>query len=156
MHEAISFASAGLDEPAKNASFMSPAIFDSNIIWVFAFYNCSIGFKAARRGFNLRLLHFNSAMKIPKAGLVKKSIFFTLNDVLVPGVVNKGVSKRGVSKVLSFLKGLQDKGLLKIFLVAGQHKEKAMPLISEAGLNGFFMEWNIFFVDEDYINSKEE
>ena len=95
-------------------------------------------------------------MAITDKNARKKKLFFVLADVLIPGPANPKLSRAKVKKLLSFLKKLQDKGIVELFLVTGFSGEKAKPLIEKSGLEKFFKKENIFFVTKKYIDSKEE
>ncbi len=95
-------------------------------------------------------------MKISAKGAKIRRIFFILDDVLVPGPVNPSLSGEKVNALLAFLFGLQERGIVQLYILAGNTREKAEEKISKAGLGKFFRPENIFFVTLDYINSKEE
>ncbi|HZX20083.1 MAG TPA: hypothetical protein VFF13_03655 [archaeon] len=95
-------------------------------------------------------------MKLDEKNIVKKNIFFVPNDILIMGAVNDSISKKKTSKLLGFLKGLQEKKLVELFLIFGLHDERAKQKIKENSFKDFFKKENIFVVTDEYINSKEE
>ncbi len=95
-------------------------------------------------------------MKISAQGIAKKHLFFCLTDVLISGSINQKVSRAKVGKALSFLKGLEEKGLVELFLFSGRAEEKMRAKISENGLEKFFEPKRIFFITKEYIDSKEQ
>ena len=84
-------------------------------------------------------------MKLTAKNISKSTIFFVLDDVLVPGAVNPHLSAQKVKDALLFLKGLQDRNLVELFLLCGQQREKAVEKISKSALSGFFRPDKIFF-----------
>jgi len=93
-------------------------------------------------------------VKIPKKSIKKTSIFLLLQNVLVPGSILKSVPKE-TAKAMEFLQKLQKDGLVELFLIVGQLKEPGSKVLEKSSFARAFSEKNIFFVTQDYINSKE-
>ncbi len=90
-----------------------------------------------------------------KKNLIKKVIIFGLEDILVPGVIEKTVDEAEVKKILENLKKLEDKfDFFHVVLLTGLPEKFALQKIKETSLNAFFKSENIYFVNELYINSK--
>ncbi len=85
----------------------------------------------------------------------KRALFFVPEDVLFPGEVNRSISAENVSPVLQFLKGLESRGIVELFLISGRSKEKAGAEIAAAGLEKYFRKSNIFLLSNGYLESKE-
>ncbi|MCR4335384.1 MAG: hypothetical protein NUV57_02495 [archaeon] len=95
-------------------------------------------------------------MNLNERTIVRKNLFFSLPDVLVSGIVNPKLSKLKVSKLFSFLKPLEEQGLISLYLIVGQDEKTAVKKINEFGIDKFFRKENMFFVTPGYIKEKEE
>lgn len=62
-------------------------------------------------------------------------------------------------KAKLFVKGLSDfclKNNIELFLISGLHENVAVEYFENSFVKNFFVKENFFFVDEDYISSKNE
>ena len=95
-------------------------------------------------------------MKLLKNNVVKKNFFFCLDDILLFKEGNKKVTEKEVIDLLSFMQGLEKEGFVELFLLAGLQEEKAEEKIKNHSLDQFFKKENIFHVNKEYVESKEE
>ncbi|MFH1390977.1 MAG: hypothetical protein ABIH20_01565 [Candidatus Diapherotrites archaeon] len=95
-------------------------------------------------------------MNLNERAIIRKNIFFSIEDVLVSGPVNKKLSKFKVNKLFKFLKPLEKDGLISLYLLVGQDEKNAIKKIKEFGVDKFFRKENMFFVTHEYIKGKEE
>jgi len=93
-------------------------------------------------------------MKLGQNTIKKTKLLFVLDDVLAPGRITNSIDRAGVDETLGLLAGLQEKGWVELFLIAGQQKAKAQAKIDAAGLGKYFSQGNIFFVNDAYLSSK--
>lgn len=88
--------------------------------------------------------------------LKKKAILFALEDVLIPGNVDKKVSREKVEQILGNLSDMEEKGLVRLFLITGLDKKVAVKKIQKYGLKKYFKKENIFYVTKEYISQKDK
>ena len=95
-------------------------------------------------------------MKLNAKNAKKRFLFFVPEDVLFSGPVNGSISFEKNLGVLEFLKDLESKGIVELFLICGRERAKASDEIAKNGLDRFLRKENIFFITDSYLNSKEE
>ena len=95
-------------------------------------------------------------MNLTKENVAKKNLFISPEDILIKGVVNKEIDKEKTNVIMNYLKGMQENGLINLYMITGFHEEKAKKLIEENNLYEFFKKENSFYVTKDYIHGKEE
>ncbi|PIN85609.1 MAG: hypothetical protein COV47_01305 [Candidatus Diapherotrites archaeon CG11_big_fil_rev_8_21_14_0_20_37_9] len=95
-------------------------------------------------------------MKLTAQNIVKKHLFLSLSNVLVPGLGLKEVSKEKAHALLKFLSGIEKSGFISIYLVSGMPRENAEKAITDSGIGKFFKKENIFLLSKDYLDSKDE
>ncbi len=93
---------------------------------------------------------------LPEKQLKKKIIFLGLENILTAGEVCKKVDRKAVEEILNNLQELEKEGLIKLILITGLQKEKALEKISKSDLGRFFKKENIYCVTREHINSKAE
>lgn len=85
----------------------------------------------------------------------KKILFFCLEDVLIPGLVDNKVDVQKTKELLGELKPFEEKGKLKLFLISGNKQTTALQKIKKHGIGEYFQKENIFAVTRKYIDSKK-
>ena len=95
-------------------------------------------------------------MNLTRENVSKKNIFITPEDILIRGAVNPEIDKEKTETIMGYLKEMQDKKWINLFLVTGLHEEKAKKILEENNIYKFFKKENCFYVTKDYIHSKEE
>ncbi|MDD5147972.1 MAG: hypothetical protein PHH08_00735 [Candidatus ainarchaeum sp.] len=88
--------------------------------------------------------------------LKKKAIFFGLDDILIPGLIDRKVDKKEVEKIIHNLEKIK-KNSKNFFwgVVSGYTKEAGMKKLKESCIEKYYCEENFFFVEPDYIEGKE-
>ncbi|MBU0662465.1 hypothetical protein KJ891_03300 [Candidatus Micrarchaeota archaeon] len=86
----------------------------------------------------------------------KTAVFICLEDVLVPGSVDKKADKGEVKQILENLHRLEQKGELNLFLLSAWPEKNAKKIIEKHGIAKFFKKENIYAVTKSYIEAKPE
>ncbi|MBI4210570.1 MAG: hypothetical protein HY544_03640 [Candidatus Diapherotrites archaeon] len=95
-------------------------------------------------------------MEISAKSVKKRSLFFSFEGIFSPSGQGRAVGQAEAGAVMGFLSGLQEKGLVELFLIVGQERSAAEGKLSASRIGGFFREGNIFFITPDYLASKSE
>ena len=95
-------------------------------------------------------------MNLSRENIAKKNLFITPEDILIKGEINREIDKGKTETIMGYLKDMQEKGWINLFLVTGLHDEKGKEMLEENGLYEFFRKENCFYVTKSYIHSKEE
>lgn len=89
--------------------------------------------------------------------LVKKALFLGVEDVLVPGKVDSTVDNKAVKEILQNLSQLEKKVPdFRFFILTGYNQKIGSELLKKYGLDSFCPEKRCFFVNPDYLASKEK
>ncbi len=89
--------------------------------------------------------------------LKKKVLVFGLEDVLVPGAVEKKVKKKDVDEILKQLKALAKKYEdFHYYLITGLPEAEAKKRIAKHKLEKYFDDAHSFSVNKPYLDSKTE
>lgn len=89
--------------------------------------------------------------------LEKKCLILGLEDVLVPGKVEKKVNGKEVKEILSNLEKLE-KAVpdFHFFISSGHSEQNALDLMKKNGLEKWFSKERCFFVTPEYVEEKED
>ncbi len=89
--------------------------------------------------------------------LVKTALFLGVEDVLVPGKVDKKVDNQAVKEILKNLVLLEkNEPKFRFFILTGYNQKTGSELLEKYGLSSFCSEKNCFFVNPEYLASKEK
>jgi hypothetical protein len=89
--------------------------------------------------------------------LVKTALFLGIEDVLVSGKIDSKVNSKAVKEILKNLSLLEKKAPgFRFFILTGYNKKIGSELLKKNGLDSFCSEGRCFFVNPDYLASKEK
>ncbi len=89
--------------------------------------------------------------------LVKKALFLGVEDVLVPGKVDAKVDNKAVKEILKNLSLLEKKVPdFRFFILTGYNQKTGSGLLKKNGLDSYCSKERCFFVNPDYLDSKEK
>ena len=89
--------------------------------------------------------------------LRKKCVIFGLEDVLVPGKLEENVDLEAVFGILQNLKGLEERfARFRFFVVSGYSIAEGNKRLEQHGLKKFVQEDRVFFVNQEYLEGREE
>jgi hypothetical protein len=89
--------------------------------------------------------------------LKKKCVIFGLEDVLIPGNVEKDLKMKDVFEILENLQKLEEKfPKFRFFAITGFSADETLKRIEKHCLKGFFPEGRLFFVNQAYLEGREE
>jgi len=92
-----------------------------------------------------------------ESDLRKKCLIFGLEDVLIPGLVEKDLKMKVVFGILKNLKKLEERfPRFRFFAITGLSAFEAGKRIEKYNLRDFFPEDRIFFVNQAYLESRQD
>jgi len=93
---------------------------------------------------------------ITNENLKKKYVFFSLDDVLISGEIDKDVDCDKVNEILGNLQKLEKELDFHMFLISSVAEKPTDERIKKCGIKKYFKAENVFCVDKEYIDSKDE
>lgn len=89
--------------------------------------------------------------------LAKKCLILGLEDVLIPGKLDKSVKMKNVFSILKKLKALEKKfPRFRFFAITGFSANEALKRLEKYGLKEYFPEGRIYFVNTKYLAGRED
>jgi len=91
------------------------------------------------------------------AQLAKKCLIFGLEDVLIPGKLDKNVKMKNVFSILKKLKGLEEKfPKFRFFAITGYSANEAFKRLEQFKLGEYFPEGRVYYVNQKYLSGRED